>query len=122
MEKYSGLLPLVCVLGFSFVLGLILLTTRNAQCNTRYGKYESVEKSCPTLYGLGLRGSMSIQEGTMLLEKEAQRRGWGFGWQQFAFVDHKEKKTFEIWWNPEKGETDLFVNGVLQGRSHAPKA
>ena len=89
---------------------------------TKWGKYESVEKSCPTLYGLGLRGSMSIQEGVMLLEKEAQRRGWGFGWQQFAFVDHKEKKTFEIWWNPEKGETDLFVNGVLQGRSHAPKA
>jgi len=41
--------------------------------DTKYGNFVTLEKSCPTLCSLGLRGEMSIPEGLMLLERESKR-------------------------------------------------
>lgn len=37
-------------------------------------------------------------------------------WTQYAFVDHKENETIEIWHHPTLGYIDMYINGKLVGK------
>lgn len=42
------------------------------------------------------------------------------GWQHFVFVEKKTGIVYETWWHPDKGDVEMYVDGVLQGGKPAP--
>lgn len=68
-EMRISYLALLFVIVMVFV---VMLATSRQQGETKYGKFISVEESCPNLHRLGLRGEMEVREGLMFLENKVK--------------------------------------------------